>query len=284
MLPPVDTRVPGAVESRVQEIYSGLFPDAGEKFVRQAFEWAKQCFTGRYADYQAIDAGYHDFEHTLQGTLCMALILQGRAAAKAQPVVSRKMFELGLLAILFHDTGYLKKREDSEGTGAKYTLVHVGRSAIVAGEFLTEKGFAPSEVLAVQNMIRCTGVNADLQSIPFQSDVEKTIGFALATADLLGQMAAVDYVKKLPVLYLEFAESARFTKPDGGRMAAFTSAEDLMRKTPGFWEHYVLPRINADFGQLHRFLNDPYPDGPNTYMPRIEQHIRELRQRFPGCS
>jgi len=29
-----------------------------------------------------------------------------------------------------------------------------------------------------------------------------------------------------------------------------------------FLEGYVLPRINGDFGQLYRYLSDPYPDGP----------------------
>lgn len=261
-------------------IYEKLFPEAGNGFVGQAFQWASQCFAGGYLDYQAIDAGYHDLEHTLQGTLCLALLLQGRHAAKATPVVTRRMFELGLLAILFHDTGYLKKRSDGDGTGAKYTLVHVGRSVQFAGEFLSLNGYAPGDVLAAQNMIRCTGVNADLKSIPFQSELEKTLGFALATADLLGQMAAKDYVEKLPVLYLEFAEAARFSNEKTGRLGTFSSAEDLMRKTPGFWENYVLPRINGDFGGLHRFLNDPYPDGPNKYMELIEEHIGQLRRKF----
>src|SRR5436853_6805818 len=99
-------------------------------------------------------------------------------------------------------------------------------------------------------MIRCTGVNADLRSIPFQSEMEKTLGFALATADLLGQMAADDYVEKLPVLYQEFAEAARFTNEKTGRLGAFSSAEDLMRKTPGFWDHYVRPRIEGDVAGL----------------------------------
>jgi len=207
-------------------------------------------------------------------------LLQGRHAAGAQPTLSARMFELSLLAILFHDTGYLKKRGDGEGTGAKYTLEHVGRSVVFAGLFLEQKGYAPAEVLAVQNMIRCTGVNADLQSIPFQSELEKTLGFALATADLLGQMAAEDYVQKLPVLYQEFAEAARFNKENAARLGPFSSAEDLMRKTPAFWENYVLPRINGQFGRLYIFLNDPYPDGPNVYLQRIEEQIAQLRSKF----
>jgi len=268
------------VEERVHSIYRGLFPQGEVAFVPRAFQWASQCFAGQYADYQPIDAAYHDFEHTLQGTLCFAYLLKGRHEAKAQPVLTQRMFELGLLAILFHDTGYLKKREDAAGTGAKYTLVHVGRSMVFAGEFLAQKGYGPEEIKAVQNMIRCTGVNADVRSIPFQSELEKTIGFALATADMLGQMAAKDYVEKLPVLYLEFAEAARYSQESAARMAAFTSAEDLMRKTPAFWESYVLPRIKGEFGQLHLFLNDPYPNGPNGYIQRIEERIAMLRQKF----
>src|SRR5205085_12092242 len=203
---------------------------------------------------------YHDFEHTLQGTLCFAYMLNGRHAAKASPVLTQRMFELGLLAILFHDTGYLKQGDDRQGTGAKYTLVHVARSMAFAGEFLSQKGYAPAEIMAVQNMIGCTGVNADIKAIPFQSELEKTLGFDLATADLLGQMAAKDYVEKLPILYLEFAEAARFSSDTANRFTLFTSAEDLMRKTPAFWEKYVLPRINDDFGRLYLFLNDPYPN------------------------
>ena len=279
MLHRIDTRNPRAVQNRAEEVYRTMFPGEDGAFVPRAFEWAGQCFAGS-GDYQPIDAGYHDFEHTMQGTLCLALLLEGRHSAQAGPRVTPKMFELGLLAILLHDTGYLKKKGDTEGTGAKYTLVHVTRSVAFAGEFLTSKGFSQPDVRAVQNMIGCTGVNADVRLIPFQSELEKVLGFALATADLLGQMAAEDYVRKLPILYQEFAEAARSGAESGQRVVPFNSAEDLMRKTPWFWKEYVRPRVERDFGGLYRFLNDPYPHGPNIYMQRIEAHIAELRGRF----
>jgi hypothetical protein len=80
-------------------------------------------------------------------------------------------------------------------------------------------------------MIRCTGVNVDLATIPFTGEAEKVTAFALGTSDLLGQMAAPDYVEKLPVLYLEFAEAARFGGGESTRAIAFQNAEDLMRNT-----------------------------------------------------
>jgi len=277
MFPAVDTRDLAAVQGEVESIFSSLFPEADSGFIDEAFGWTEQWFTGKYSGYQAIDARYHDLEHTLQGTLCLARILRGRHFAGVRPTLTPKAFELGLFAILMHDTGYLKRADDTEGTGAKYTVTHVRRSGEFARQFLSEKGFNAADTHSVQNMIRCTGVNVDLSAIPFTSELDRVVGFALGTADLLGQMAAKDYVEKLPVLFLEFAEAAKFAGPDSPKSITFRSAEDLMRNTPGFWEHYVLPKIEKDFGGLHRFLADPYPDGPNFYLDAIEVNIAKLR-------
>src|SRR5690348_16158386 len=101
----VVTKDPTAVEREVQSAYLAMFPKGDSKFVPLVFGWVKDCFTGGYKDYQAVDARYHDFEHTLQGTLCMARLLRGRHSAKAEPQLTQQMFHLGLLAILLHDTG-----------------------------------------------------------------------------------------------------------------------------------------------------------------------------------
>jgi hypothetical protein len=276
MFTPVNTREPRQVEAEVQAIYSRLYPAGDRTFVATAFDWASQCFSGCFEDYQAIDARYHDFEHTLQGTLCLVRLLQGRHIAGAEPQVSKRWFELTLLAILFHDTGYLKKRSDTEGTGAKYTLIHVARSAEFARDFLAKKGLASDETSAVANMISCTGVNADLGAIPFRSDVERICGYALATADLLGQMAAPDYVEKLPVLFQEFNEAAHHSGTKAGRLGAYKTSKELMEQTPAFWQTYVLPKIDADFGGLYDFLSDPYPSGPNYYLDRIRENLARL--------
>lgn len=282
MLDEVDTKVPRAVEECVASIYLSIFPDGDRAFVPKVFAWAGQFFSGQYDDYMAIDALYHDFEHTLQGTLCLARLLHGRHEAKALPVLSQKGFELGLLAILFHDTGYLKKKDDVEGTGAKYTQTHVTRSAVFAREFLSRKGWTEADTTAIQNMIRCTGVSVDLQGIPFQGSEERMVGFALGTGDLLGQMAASDYVAKLPVLYEEFAEAARFISAGPEPECPFSSAQDMIEKTPAFWTDYVRTKIDHDFERLYSFLSRPYPDGPNEYLLRVEHNIERLRRSLDG--
>lgn len=280
MFPAVDTKDAAAVAREVRGIFSEIFPGEDDAFIQREFDWVVDAFEGRCPGYLAIDAQYHDLEHTLQGTLCLAQILRGRHFALAKPPLTRRMFELGLLAILMHDTGYLKRTHDAEGTGAKYTLTHVRRSAEFAREFLQARGFLEADIITIQNMIRCTGVNADLNSIPFASELERIVGYALGTADLLAQMAADDYVEKLPVLYQEFTEAVEFSGERSAKMLQFNSADALMRNTPFFWEHYVFPKVSNDFGGLHRYLAEPFPDGSNGYLDAIRANLLRIERRF----
>jgi len=278
----VDTRDAIAVQGCVAQDYWTMFPAGDQEFVNRAFGWAVDCFEGRLPDYQAIDARYHDFEHTLQGTLCFSTMLRRRAEAQAEPVLDEDTFQLGLLAILLHDTGYLKLAGDTEGTGAKYTLTHVNRSCDFAERLLLGKGYTVRQVQGVQSMIRCTGVGVNLGLLNFQSDEERIAGFALGTADLLGQMAAQDYVEKLPILFEEFRESADYNAGRGGPPIAFGSVADLISKTPGFWKNYVFPKVENDFGGLYRFLTGA--DGHNDYLEAIEANLAKLQRRLAAAA
>ncbi len=276
----IDTKNPSAIEQHVASVYLDMFPEGDGSFVPKVFRWIIECFNGGFSGYQALDAYYHDLEHTLQGTLCFVDLLRNRHAAGAAPRLSQRDFELGLIAILFHDTGYLKEQGDNEGTGAKYTSVHVTRSSDLAAVFLRAKNFTATEIRAVQHMIQCTGVNFDLSTISFHSEAERIAGYALATADLLGQMAAPDYVEKLPVLYEEFAEAKHYDHSTRSFVASFKGPEDLVSKTPAFWRNFVLPKLENDFRGLFRFLSHPYPAGSNEYLERVEQNIERLRRQL----
>jgi hypothetical protein len=275
MSAPVNTRDARAVQAAVRDIYRATFPGGDAEALGRAFAWAEECFEGRHPGYQAIDARYHDFEHTLQGTLCLARLLGGWRAAGATPALTDEGFRLAIIAVLLHDTGYLKRDDDRAGSGAKYTLTHVARSAEFAAVLLAARGFTPAQILMVQNLIRCTGVNANLAALPFQSELERRLGCALATADLLGQMAAPDYVDKLPLLFEEFLEAGRFNGQPGA-MGGFASAADLVARTPAFWEKYVRPRIEQDFAGLHHFLDARDGSGRNEYLERVEANLARL--------
>jgi hypothetical protein len=64
----------------------------------------------------------------------------------------------------------------------------------------------------------------------------------------------------------------------------FASAEDLMQKTPLFWEQYVRQKISREFLGLYRFLNVPYPDGPNPYIEQIDANIARLRRQLAAAA
>lgn len=280
MFPFVNTKNPSEVESAVRAIYLSLYPTADGSDVSKWFAWAMSSFEGKVPGRLPLDMKYHDVEHTLMVALCMARLLEGRHLERVEPALSQSMFRLAMVAVLFHDTGYLKRTDDLAGTGAKYTLIHVERSAEFAGQFLSGKGFLPGDIAAIQSMIHCTGVNMELAVIPFSDDLVRMLGFALGTADLIGQMADARYLEKLEALFLEFEECRAFYQGKVPGRLIFASAGDLLQKTPWFWAKYVRPRIETDFGGLFQFLARPGRSGRNEYLERIEANIAKLRRQL----
>jgi hypothetical protein len=278
MSSPVDTKSATAVAHAVRAIFAAAYPGASFQLVERLFADAEAMFTGRYLDYQAIDLGYHDFEHTLQATLCFARLYAGRHQARIDPVLTAHHFELGLAAALLHDTGYLRLRSDRGGTCAKYTHVHVLRSCAFAAAYLPTVGFTLSDTEVVTSAIRCTGPVSKVAQLYFHTVADRLLGCMLVTADYLGQMAATDYPDELEMLYHEFRESDEFFHLPPARHA-FQSADDLIAKTPDFWRDVVRPKLETEFEGVYRFLASPYPDGPNPYLDAIERNIDRVRAR-----
>lgn len=272
----IDTRNTDAVSREVVSLFTSIFPGEDASRIPVYFSDVEDMFAGKYRDYHAMDTSYHDLEHTYQATLCFIRLITQRQRAGATPAIDPHLFEAGLVAILFHDMGYLKKRSDTEGTGAKFTFVHERRSCEFVDVYLSDRGWDKEDIFSVQHLISCTGPRSIIDSIPFNGPIERTLGEAVCTADYLGQMSDPGYVDKLPVLFEEFEESDNHRGIDhGDRM--FQSVEDLMRSTPFFWHKIVIPKLQKDCHGLYKFLADPYPDGPNPYMERVEHNISKVR-------
>lgn len=278
MFPPVDTKNVHAVEEFVERCFASIYPGANLIWLTTIFRDMDRLFSGQYGDYAAVDLKYHDFEHTLQATVCMALLLEGRHHAGVEPRLSPRQFELGLSAVLLHDSGYLKLKSDTSGTGAKYTYCHVLRSCAFAAAYLPTLGASDYEVEGVLGAINCTGPTKEISRLEFRDPTECIIGCALATADFLGQMAAADYPDELEILYHEFKESDDFLNIAPARRA-FKSKEDLADRTPMFWKKFVLPKLESDCQALYRFLARPGPHGPNLYLEAVEKNIEKIRRR-----
>lgn len=279
MFPPVDTKSAADVADFVGKKFAAMYPGAKPRWLGTIFRDIEEHFLGRNPDYCAIDLRYHDLEHTLQATVCIALLLEGRHAAAVEPRLDARQFELAISGELLHDAGYLKLRSDTSGTGAKYTYCHVLRSCAFTASYLPRLGATDVEVEAVLGAINCTGPTKQISRLSFREPIERVIGCATATADYLGQMAAPDYPDELDILYEEFEESDDYIHlPAAKRM--FKSAAELRARTPQFWHQFVKPKLESDFQAVYRFLARPYPQGPNPYIEAIERNIAEIQRRL----
>jgi hypothetical protein len=277
----LDFRDPQETARFVGDLFHECFPGASLGFLTAVFKSVRELFTGRYPGYQACDTQFHDLAHTCQATVATVRILDGQIKSGRPPVLTARDFELAVAAILLHDSGYIKQIGDRDGTGAKYTLTHVERSADFAAKFLPPLGVTADEVRVVRLAIQCTGVQVDTSQLEFRDERERFLGCALGTGDMLGQMAADNYPEQLPALYHEFAEAG---------MTAYESAADLMCQTRGFYKSHVGELLDEEWGRVYRVLPYHFGDGRNLYLEAIDRNLDRIDQllnessRNPGSS
>ncbi len=272
---------PEAILGYIRKTAEDMYHRYDATVIEEVFHDTILLFQGKVPGFLGCDMRYHDFTHTLQTVPPFVGILHGRGKAGARPPISKEYFDLGVIAVLLHDTGYMKKEHDKQGTGAKYTFVHIDRSASYAASYLGEKGFSKEQIRAVQHAIRCTGVVFDYK-IHFASEEERVIGYALGTADLLGQMASPDYLSKLPALYEEFRESyvhegIEKLRAEGVRV--FETPEDLIRSTPEFFHTITMHRFTM-MGSVYQYLTHHFGNERNPYMEAVEQNVNRIKSLY----
>jgi hypothetical protein len=154
-------------------------------------------FHGKRPGYQACDTEYHNLFHTFQTIPPFVGMIDGWNKSGGSPRISKNYFTFGAIGVLLHDTGYIKTEGDNDGTGAKYTFIHMERSVEFARQYLKEIGLAENSIPSILNIIRCTGVTLNID-IPFHNNEEKIIGYALGTADLLARCLPMTTSKNSP--------------------------------------------------------------------------------------
>jgi len=278
MLPAVDFESAPAVAAFVRGRFAALYPGANDTCLQRLFGDVDDLFAGRNPAYAPIDLRYHNLRHTLMATVCMAVLLEGRHSACVADPLRARDFELAIAGVLFHDSGYLKLKSDTAGTGAKYTFCHILRSCAFVASYLPELGANDQEIENVLSAINCTGPHSEIGRLRFRDSVSLAVGCALATADYLGQMADPLYPEKLGELFREFSESDAFANVPPARRV-FKSEYELLAHTHGFWTHFVKPKLENDFQAVYRFLERPYPSGSNAYMAAVEANLVRIDNR-----
>lgn len=237
---------PQAVFDEVCRVTAVLQPRFNFAPLNRVFLDIVELFQGDYPGYQRCNTRYHDLKHTTACLLAMARLIHGAWCHGL--ILPERDMELGLIAALFHDTGYIQSDLEVGGTGAKYTLVHVDRSIAFMEAYCAQAGYTPQDVDYCRSCIGCTGLEVKIEELSFESTTHQTVGCMLGTADLLGQMADRTYLERLPFLYREFQE---------GQVPGFESELDLLRKTPAFWEFTQL-RLATVLGNVDRYMGDHF--------------------------
>lgn len=279
----VDTTDLSAVASALSAMAQSLFPLSNEEGgIPELLRAVEELFRGGLSTFQAIDTPYHDFEHTLQGTLCWCQLAANHHRSYPDQPLSWNLFRSGLVAILLHDIGYLKEEGDWRGTGAKFTSIHEQRSCELARLWLGERGWKEGAIAEVQQMIRCTGPEAAMALRQLDGTLQRRLGQMVCTADYLGQLSDPRYPDKIPALYREFEESDRYRGvPEEQR--AYRCVEELYARTSEFWERNVRQRLNEDCDRVYELLTRP--NGRNSYLSAIARNLRQVaatgKQRPP---
>ncbi|MFC1956418.1 hypothetical protein ACFLWZ_07910 [Chloroflexota bacterium] len=265
----IDTKDPTDTNKEVRRIYGNLFGAVLFNKVDFTLEAIVQLFDGKYPGYQKCDLAYHNLEHTLQVYLATARIfgglLRGNGAA-----ISKESMIIGLISALGHDTGFIKEKGDNKGSGAKYTLIHVDRSKGFMGKYLPKIGFKSSQIECVKNAMSCTGLELDLSMIPFTSEEERLTGYIVGTADFLGQMSDPEYPARLEALFDEYME---------GGVPEYSSAKDLIIRTPAFFEQFVMKRLKNEFHSVYRFGASQL-GGKDLYIEGIRKNIKKIQECY----
>lgn len=204
------------------------------------------------------DAPYHDVEHTIMVTLAGQDILRGKHIAEGG-VRPRDWLHF-TASLLCHDIGYVRGvcQGDREGdyvtgiddervqippgkTDASLTPYHVNRSKLFVRERFGAMSLAHIDTATIEANIEHTRF-----PVPERGDHAVTDDYPalVRAADLIGQLADIDYVRKMPALFAEFSETGMAAK------LGYKSAAELRKGYPRFFRTAVAPYI----GDALRYL------------------------------
>ena len=196
-------------------------------------------------------AAYHDVNHTIMVTMVGQEILRGRHVSIGG--VTPQDWLHFVVSLLCHDIGYVRGicRGDRDGcyvsslagdtvsvpegsTDAALTPYHVVRSKLFVRERFGKIGLSHLNSVQIETNIEHT-------RFPVPKDEEHAatddLPGLLRAADLIGQLADIDYLRRTSALFTEFRETGM------AGMLKYESAADLRANYPNFFWQVVRPYI-----------------------------------------
>ena len=217
-------------------------------------------FVGRLAleNIANSDAAYHDMSHTIMVTSVGQEILLGKHTSEGG--VTPRAWLHFMISLLCHDIGYVRGvcRGDQNGhfvcnergdlvsigagaTDASLTPYHVSRSKLFVRERFGKVSLAHIDTEEIEANIERTRF-----PVPENEEHASTADYPglLRAADLIGQLADINYLRKTSGLFAEFRETGASEK------LGYQTPDDLRAAYPAFFWNAVRPYI----GDALRYL------------------------------
>ncbi len=266
----VDATHPDAVLDEILAIIHLAAPEVNAATIRLAFLETVRLYRGEFPGYRDCNTEYHDLRHATDTALAMARLIHG--ATLEGCLLDRSQIVLGLIVALFHDSGYIQKENDTQGTGAKYTATHVSRSMDFFSDIAPELSLKTSEINMGRSMVLLTDLSVDPEQIDFETPNGEFLGKMLGAADLLAQLADRTYLEKLLFLYREFKEAG---------VGGYSGERHLLERTVEFYDMVSL-RLESTFNKAYSFmqahLSARWNINTNLYRKAIENQKQYLKQ------
>jgi hypothetical protein len=271
------------VAGEVMRLYRGLYggSPAGDggtpaDSLEHAFADLQKLYQGDHPEYLPCDTEYHDIQHVLDVTLAMARLMDGYERSRnGSPTLPAACFALGVITALFHDFGYLRKKKDRRHRyGAEYTLTHVSRGSSYLKSYLPKIGLKKYAKTGA-TLVHYTGYERPAETIPLNDTLLRRVGHMLGTADIIAQMADRCYLEKCrDRLYPEFVLGglAKRKLPNGKTQILFTSGDDLVHKTPGFYMN-AAKRLDLQLARAYEYAERHFK-GQNLYLEEMQKNVR----------
>ena len=197
------------------------------------------------------DAPYHDVNHTIMVTLVGQEILRGKHVSEGG-VTPRDWLHF-MVSLLCHDIGYVRGVCHGDGSGryvinpkgetiafppgatdAWLTPYHVTRSKLFVRERFGKVSLTHIDTKEIESNIEHTRF-----PVPGDDEHAGTVDYPglVRAADLIGQLADVNYLRKIPSLFSEFCETGTAEK------LGYRSSAELRAAYPSFFWKSVRPFI-----------------------------------------
>jgi len=204
------------------------------------------------------DAPYHDADHTIMVTLVGLQIIRGKILLEGN--ISPADWVMFVISLLHHDIGYIRGicKADRSGrytinkdgdtikvppgaTDAFLTPYHVDRAKL----FISER-FKHDKIIDVETV--CLNIERTRFPVPTEDDHQccDDIPGLIRAADLIGQLADPQYLRKTSSLFYEFNETGTAER------MGYTNASDVRGGYPKFFWETVSPYIQEGLRYLRR--------------------------------